>query len=93
MTLTHVLLIALGYAVKAAVTAVLWRRYGHRVRTVGRLARRRRSAGRPVLARAAPGARRSLFLPSHRARRGAQHSASTTNTSCPSMRTPTPSER
>ena len=55
MTAVHVALILVGYALKAAVTVVLWRRYGPRVRALGRLARSRKSAGRPVLARATPG--------------------------------------
>lgn len=55
MTLVHIALIAGGYAVKAAVTYVLWRRFGPRVRALVRLGRSRRSAGRPVLARATPG--------------------------------------
>lgn len=55
MTAFHLVLILAGYVVKAGVTVVLWRRYGPRVRALGRLARARKSAGRPVLARATPG--------------------------------------
>ena len=55
VTAFHLSLLASGYVVKAAVTLVLWRRYGGRVQSIGRLARRRRAAGRPVLARATPG--------------------------------------
>ncbi len=71
MTVVHVALILAGYAVKAGVTLVLWRRYGPRVRALGRLARSRRSAGQPVLARATPGhlARTFRLGPSHPERR------------------------
>lgn len=55
MTTTHLTWILAGYAVKAAVSYALWRRFGGRVRSLGRLMRRRRRAGRPVLARATPG--------------------------------------
>ena len=55
MTAVHIALIAVGYVIKAALTVVLWRRFGPRVRSLGRLARRRRTAGQPVLARATPG--------------------------------------
>ncbi|HEX8297717.1 MAG TPA: hypothetical protein VF594_01040 [Rubricoccaceae bacterium] len=55
MTAVHVALILAGYAVKAAVTYVLWRRFGSRVRSLGRLARRRRGTGHPVLVRPKPG--------------------------------------
>ena len=55
MTAAVLALIAVGYVLKAGVTYVLWRRYGPRVRAVGRLGRRRRSMGQPVLARATPG--------------------------------------
>ena len=55
MTVVHLALIASGYAAKAAVSYVLWRRFGPRVRSLRRLARRRRGAGQPVLARATPG--------------------------------------
>ena len=55
MTTVHLVLIVAGYVAKAGVTAVLWRRYGPRVRSLRRLVRQRRSAGRPVLARATTG--------------------------------------
>ena len=55
VTASDVALIALGYVAKSAFTFVLWRRYGARVRSLGRLARSRRSGGRPVLVRASPG--------------------------------------
>ena len=55
MTAVHLALILGGYAVKAAVSYVLWRRFGPRVRSLTRLARRRKGAGSPVLVRPAPG--------------------------------------
>ena len=55
MTAVHVALFVGSYAVKAALTYVVWRRFGPRVRALVRLGRSRRSAGRPVLARATPG--------------------------------------
>ena len=55
MTATLVVWILAGYAAKAIVSVALWRRFGGHVRSLGRLMRRRRVAGRPVLVRATPG--------------------------------------
>ena len=55
MTTLHLALIAAGYVVKTGMTLLVWRRISPRVRSLRRLVRQRRNAGRPVLARTTAG--------------------------------------